>query len=445
MTFAGKKLQDIYDSGSARLNELEESATARLAGKASSHVNERQQSEQQSKMEVAAKAAAVEEEIKRQARQATERMNLAAQKERANTEAYLSQLAGRLSQFQNDLKRAIENLKTAHQSSLDDSFMRASDHYSSVVEGAAVELETQHYTSGQRLRSQASFFANSLQQKLDHSVWEQRGSEKQSNSTLFRNYMQKANSIESHFSNLMQRFSGDFQTEFEKLENYARASEATMGKDSEVFSARIDAILSEIEREVNNVFTAASDANKMGLQDNFAGVCEGIEAHAVETAASLKEETKAATTKLTKASMASNLALKRKCDEVKEAVAADMESFKERIDTQLAESELVKRELEEAKARVIGEIRSELVNIRSTFEEHLQSLMRDAVASLTNLGREVDGEMEGAYERSLSKIGADSLAAKTEIAEATNKLLKLIAEQKAQALKEIAKAAGENQ
>lgn len=230
MTFAGKKLQDIYDSGSARLNELEESATARLAGKASSHVNERQQSEQQSKMEVAAKAAAVEEEIKRQAREATERMNLAAQKERANTEAYLLQLSGRLTQFQNDLKRAIENLKSAHQNSLDDSFMRASDHYSSVVEGAAVELETQHYTSGQRLRSQASFFANSLQQKLDHSVWEQRGSEKQSNSTLFRNYMQKANSIESHFSSLMQRFSGDFQAEFDKLESYARASESSMGK-----------------------------------------------------------------------------------------------------------------------------------------------------------------------------------------------------------------------
>ncbi len=65
MTFAGKKLQDIYDSGSARLNELEEASTAKLANKASAHVNERQESEQQSKMEVAAKAAAVEEEIKR--------------------------------------------------------------------------------------------------------------------------------------------------------------------------------------------------------------------------------------------------------------------------------------------------------------------------------------------------------------------------------------------
>lgn len=445
MTFAGKKLQDIYDSGSARLNELEESATARLAGKASSHVNERQQSEQQSKMEVAAKAAAVEEEIKRQAREATERMNLAAQKERANTEAYLLQLSGRLTQFQNDLKRAIENLKSAHQNSLDDSFMRASDHYSSVVEGAAVELETQHYTSGQRLRSQASFFANSLQQKLDHSVWEQRGSEKQSNSTLFRNYMQKANSIESHFSSLMQRFSGDFQAEFDKLESYARASESSMGKDSEVFNSRIDAILSDIEKEVNNIFTAASDANKMGLQDNFAGICEGIDAHATETAASLKEETKLATTKLTKASMASNLALKRKCDEVKEAIGADMEGFKERIDNQMAESELVKRELEEAKARVIGEIRSELVAIRSDFEGQLRRLMDEAVGSLTGLGMEVDSEMEGAYERSLSKIGADSLAAKTEISEATNKLLKLIADQKTQALKEIAKAAGDNQ
>jgi len=52
MTFAGKKLQDIYDSGSARLNELEEASTAKLANKASAHVNERQESEQQSKMEV---------------------------------------------------------------------------------------------------------------------------------------------------------------------------------------------------------------------------------------------------------------------------------------------------------------------------------------------------------------------------------------------------------
>jgi hypothetical protein len=323
--------------------------------------------------------------------------------------------------------------------------MRASDHYSSVVEGAAVELETQHYSSGQRLRSQASFFANSLQQKLDHSVWEQRGSEKQSNSTLFRNYMQKANSIESHFSSLMQGFSGDFQAEFDKLEGYARASESSMGKDSEVFNSRIDAILSDIEKEVNNIFTAASDANKMGLQDNFAGICEGVDAHATEAAASLKEESKLATTKLTKASMASNLALKRKCDEVKEAIGADMEGFKERITNQLADSELVKRELEEAKARVIGEIRSELVTIRSDFEGQLRRLMDEAVGSLTRLGMEVDSEMEGAYERSLSKIGADSLAAKTEISEATNKLLKLIADQKTQALKEIAKAAGDNQ
>jgi DNA anti-recombination protein RmuC len=143
--------------------------------------------------------------------------------------------------------------------------------------------------------------------------------------------------------------------------------------------------------------------------------------------------------------MASNLALKRKCDEVKEAIGADMEGFKERITNQLADSELVKRELEEAKARVIGEIRSELVTIRSDFEGQLRRLMDEAVGSLTRLGMEVDSEMEGAYERSLSKIGADSLAAKTEISEATNKLLKLIADQKTQALKEIAKAAGDNQ
>jgi hypothetical protein len=68
--------------------------------------------------------------------------------------------------------------------------------------------------------------------------------------------------------------------------------------------------------------------------------------------------------------------------------------------------------------------------------------MKDAVASLTNVGAEVDSEMKGAYERSLSKIVADSQSAKIEIEESTTKLVRLINDQKAAALNEIAHAAG---
>ncbi len=442
MTFAGKKLQDIYDSGSARLNELEEASTAKLANKASAHVNERQESEQQSKMEVAAKAAAVEEEIKRQAKEAVERLRTAAEKERQSTENHLQQLTERLALFNDDLRRAITELKISHESTLDDNFMRAADHYSSVVEGAAVELETQHYLSGQRLRSQSSFFSNSLQQKLDHSLWESRGSEKQSNSALFRNYMQKANSIESHFSTLMQRFNADFQAEFSNLEAHSKSSETGLEGDSEALHLKIDDILRAIEQDVNNVFSAASDSNISALKAKFEGVCEQIEDQAQDTSKKLTDDTTTATSRLTQASQSSNEALKKKCDDVKERVQMDMQAFVARMNGKVSETELVRAQLEEAKSRVINEIRSELIAIRNGFETKLGELMKDAVASLTNVGAEVDSEMKGAYERSLSKIVADTQSAKIEIEESTTKLVRLINDQKAAALKEIAHAAG---
>jgi DNA anti-recombination protein RmuC len=120
----------------------------------------------------------------------------------------------------------------------------------------------------------------------------------------------------------------------------------------------------------------------------------------------------------------------------------DMQAFVSRMNGKVSETELVRAQLEEAKSRVINEIRSELIAIRNGFETKLSELMKDAVASLTNVGAEVDGEMKGAYERSLSKIVADSQSAKSEIEESTTKLVKLINDQKAAALKEIAHAAG---
>jgi DNA anti-recombination protein RmuC len=200
--------------------------------------------------------------------------------------------------------------------------------------------------------------------------------------------------------------------------------------------------LRAIEQDVNNVFSAASDSNVSALKAKFEGVCEQIEELAQDTSKKLTDDTSTATSRLTQASQSSNEALKKKCADVKERVQMDMQAFVGRMNGKVSETELVRAQLEEAKSRVINEIRSELIAIRNGFETKLGELMKDAVASLTNVGAEVDSEMKGAYERSLSKIVADSQSAKIEIEESTTKLVRLINDQKAAALNEIAHAAG---
>jgi len=444
MTFAGKTLQDIYNSGSNQLNELEESATGKLTNKASGHLSERQESEQQSKMEVAAKAAAVDEEIKRQARDASERIRVALEKEKATSQSYMSELSGKLSSFNSQIKRAMEELRTSYEGTLDDGYLRASDHYSSVVEGCVSELQSQHFESGQRLRSQSNFFANTLQQKLDHSLWESRGSEKQSNSALFRNYMQKANSIESHFSTLMQRLNYEFKAEFEKLESYAQEGQNGFTADEGAFAQSIDEILASVEQDINDIFSGCIDNNRQALAEKFGGVLDKVQELGSETASQLRDDTNGISSNLTVAARESEKSLKKKCDEVTERMQVDMQAFVGRINSKVNESDLVRRQLTEAKSKVINEIRDELIAIRNSFESRLNELTKEAKEGLTSIAYEVDSDMKGAYDQSLFKITSDSTSAKTEIEEATKKILDLISEQKNNALREIARAAGES-
>ena len=443
MTFAGKTLQDIYNSGSNQLNELEENTTGKLTGKSTLHLSERRESEQQSKMEVAAKAAAVDEEIKRQARDASERIRAALEKEKANTQTYISELSAKMANFKSDIKKATDELREIYEGTLDDGYLRASDHYSSGAEGSISDLQTQHYQSGQRLRSQSSFFANTLQQKLDHSLWESRGSEKQSNSALFRNYMQKANNIESHFSTLMQRLNNDFQQGFERLQTYAKDSQEDFAGDTDAFADRIDEILHAIEQDVNEIFAGCVENNKLSLKEKFGGIVEQVQDLGDETGRQLREDTNEIVGNLTSASRESERSLKKKCDEVTERMQLDMQAFVGRINSKVNESDLVRRQLTEAKSKVINEIRDELIAIRNTFETRLGDLTREARDGLKSVANEVDGDMKGAYDQSLRKITSDSNSAKNEIEEATNQLLNLINQQKTNALNEIARAAGQ--
>ncbi|MBI5174476.1 MAG: hypothetical protein SFV17_04180 [Candidatus Obscuribacter sp.] len=443
MTFAGKKLQDIYDSGSAQMSELEENSISKLASKSSEHVSERLESEQQSKMEVAAKAAAVEEEIKRQARETAERMKNAMESEKESTANHLRAMLERLTVFTGELKLAIAELKSSYQAGLDDNYQNASDYYSGTVEVAAQDIENQHYDSGQRLRSQSSFFANSLQQKLDHSLWESRGSEKQSNSQLFRNYMQKANGIESHFATLMQKLQDRFQEGFNQLEGFAGETEASLSDSTEDFNQKIDSVLTDIEKDINEIFASARDANRETLKDKFEGTREQVEDLSRDTAKQLKAEVGELTSKLSQSSLQSNHSLRKKCDEIKEKIQSDMQSFVGRMTENVTESETTRQQLAEAKARVISEIRADLVEIRDRFEENLRRMMQNATTDLQKMQDDVISDMNTAFSRSMLKIGSDSQSAREEIEEATEKLLSLIEKNRSQALSEISRAAGQ--
>jgi len=255
--------------------------------------------------------------------------------------------------------------------------------------------------------------------------------------------MQKANGIESHFSGLMQKLQDEFQAAFTSLEEFSKETESSIGQSTETFNERIEQVLQTVEKDINEIFAAARDTNLETLKQKFEGTRSQVETLSGDTAKQLKEEVKELTSKLTQSSLQSSHNLRKKCDEVKDKVQADMNAFVGRMTEHVTESETTRLKLAEAKARVIAEIRADLVSIRENFEENLRTMMKKGESEIVRVQEEVIEDMKSAYSRSLLKIGSDSQATKNEIEEAASRLLDLIEKSKTQALAEISRAAGQ--
>ncbi|MBK9201857.1 MAG: hypothetical protein IPL73_05365 [Candidatus Obscuribacter sp.] len=157
----------------------------------------------------------------------------------------------------------------------------------------------------------------------------------------------------------------------------------------------------------------------------------------------MRDELNELSSKLSQMSLQSNHALRKKCEDLKESVQNEMQSFRTRMTENVTESDNTRTQLAEAKTKVIADIRADLVTIRDGFEESLKRMMNDAIEDLRHVQEEVVTDMISAYDRSLHKVTSDSNSAKSEIETATRKLLELINQNKNQALEEITRAAGE--
>jgi hypothetical protein len=246
-----------------------------------------------------------------------------------------------------------------------------------------------------------------------------------------------------HFSGLMQKLSDQFQEEFDHLEEAARETEEGLENNTDSLSTRIDKVLADIEKDINEIFASARDTNKQTLKDKFEATRSQVEELSHDTGKQVKDEVSELTGKLSQNSLQANHALRKKCEELKERAQADMNSFVGRMTENVTESEATRQQLADAKARVIAEIKAELVTIRDGFEANLKSMMQSAMDDLNSVQDEVVSDMKQAYDRSLLKIGNDSQGARNEIEEATKKLLAMISKNRTQALEEIARAAGE--
>jgi hypothetical protein len=440
MTFAGKKLQDIYDSGAGLLSELESTVSERLKAAKRAHTDNFRANVEVSGSKISKTAAGLQTDLSENVDHSLERLRRISSNEIKESENHALQMVTELANLSEKLKSSIAALKASHEENVDHIGVSFSDRYMTAVEFSKLELEKQDFASIKHLKAHGTFVSNSLQQKLDHVLWESRGEEKQVTGTLFKSYMQKANAIDSHFSTLMQKLSADFQTFYKTLETEATHSESELESASKTLLSRIDDHATSVENRIIENFNKVSEHHKQKLDGDLGSVADDLSGLHDSTTERLSQSTDQLVTSLVDAAAQAQEALKNRCQELKIRIGGEMQSFGSRLNERITVGTALKRTLEGDKDEILNAVRSQIRETKDSFENKISTLISESGSKIRNMAGDAEREILAAQKRSEDSLVVNTQETVKEIKDQVREFLDLVSQHRSSALEEIARS-----
>lgn len=442
MTFAGKKLQDIYDGGSQALADEEAAGKERLKKASDGHINAHKEKEETSIGKLNEKYGEYEAELRRMMTQSVDRIKEVMDVEVKETERHVQYLCSEMKLVADKLKNSIKDLELSYEANIKYSSSSASDQFEATVEQSQIDLQKEENSASKHLKAHGTFVLNSLQQKLDHCLFEAREDDRQSSgAAMFKNYMQKANGIDTHFSTLTQKMTADLQSNFKTLETAAASAQAELEKDAAGVLENIEQRSTTAELHLKKEFQSTLDEHAQVLNQVLSNITEELGRVHDGTTMQLTEQTRELSTNLIVASGEAQEALKVRCRNMRLEVDKTMEDFTQRLDDRLKQTVSAKENLDAEKNSIFESIHQELAKIRDEYEKRLSELKEESMSRVVTIIRDTESDIMSARDRCGEKMTADAAHVKSELERAISQFLDLLAQKKKDALDEIAKAA----
>ena len=442
MSVSGKKLQEIYDGGSAQLSQIETTVSQNLSKISTDMAEERSQGDNSASSKIEEKNVQLHAELKAMHEESVERLQKTIDTELKETEEHMAQLKGDLESLAERMRKQIATLQTTHAHGLTNLKQNLADQFEGLIENSNIDMGQQEFIVTKRLRNHGTLVINSLQQKLDSSLWESRGEEKQYNTALFKAFMAKANSIDTHFSALMQKLTEQFQSQFKSLEGQSQQAESHFYGETRGLLEKIGEHASLTENEIQEFYRKETTEHTSRLDNSLNDLAQDLSAVHDATTGQLTSRTRELSKSLLTSSGEVRDVLTKKVDDLNEKVDTMMTQFQVKLGERTGGSFELKAALEEEKGQIFSGLKNELTDVRRGFEKRLTSLMKEGLEKISQAENEAAVEIETTHNRCMGDLDKASGDVRNEIEGEVNKFLELIAEQKEKALHEITTAAG---
>ncbi len=437
MNPAGKKLQEIYDTGAARLAELEHNQKESLRRSAKDEAEAVHQrigtalsSISQSRQEAEADIEACLEASLAGIRSAVEMEMLAGEK-------HLKQSKERLGSLSRRVMESLEEFRHSRQQKLSSFLSDSQDQYESAYESAGLALKKKNMESARNLQVQMSFAIKSFEQMMDNYLVETRTEERQMLTTLFKSYLQSTNILEAHSSAQIERICAGDSESSDSLDELNRRCDARLTEKIVQLSERTTEITSAAESRLKDCFEKAVEANRLNCRESTDDLATQIASPLAQVSSELSGLAADLTEALSQEGKSCHAFLITKTSEMASRLDAAIDSFNCQCNQRLKASQLLKEELVLEQTNLIERMKFEMTVIQSSLEDAVANLLKQSLEQLKLVWADAQESVAEAAKSASIKLNEIADQAREQAWTARRNLLEQIEQRKKTALEEI--------
>jgi len=442
MNVAGKKLQDIYNAGSSKLDELKRTQQSALATTVDEHLVAVDTAEKRAVEQVQQRSKELEADIKAFLASSVQRMQRVIDSETQETDSHLRVLTNSLDALGKRLRETIADLKQSHDAQIALVTEDVTDLCEREYDSAAAAIEREDYNASKNLKIQDTFVINSFQQKLDHSLVEVRGEEKQINNKLFRSYLQNTHSIDTQISGLGDQLSGQATGHSEALAEKFKSGESRLQSELDVLLNQAENYNQETDEKVRESFERISAMFRAESEQCLAELVSELRSLHASSIKEFSSDTEELAKGLESAATSAHELLKTTGEEIHKKVDSALSEFTAECNRRQDSRFTLRKELEARSQEILQKIKKDLLEIQSGFENKLRAITTSASEQLSSLCSAAETAIVAAQKDCESQLDSMVASTKDQIHSGLMELIRLAKGRQEVALEEVLKAGG---
>lgn len=442
MNVSGKSLQDIFNSGAKKLEELETAQKETLGKTTSEHLEEhfRQEPDSLNRLEESSKE--LEAEVRGFLTRAMDRINRAIKTEVDENDRYIHQLVEGLVLLAKKFGEEVEQLKQASQQDLSHLSVDCEELYRRHADYINSELQKRGASSSEDLHSTGNRTLVKISAEAEHNLTVLRDEEGQSYSKLYTSFDACAKSVNGDFEKTRSKEQAGFDAGCQRMKE---RSEAAVKSVKEF----VEGLLTEIDQQAITSRSGLSENHKNQVDEG----CAAVEQSAARVSADLVALLESSMIDLSMKSQELSRDMDSLSQDVKQTVEnkdrdcrrkdeATSEAFTNDLAEKLAAAKSFQQEMEQERSMLVGEIWKELNEVQKKFQEKLSNLAASTLEQLQSICTEAQQAIVVAQESCASEFEASASERQKTIQSATEEFLHRVKSRREAALSGIARAAG---